>query len=295
MNTASDVMESAPGVRARAVDAWTAFWADADQSRCAAGAPEIGLALTNHWSNFARSLAPGTPILDLGCGACAVGRLVVGASADLHVTGIDAATTPRTPHPRIDVLSHTAMEALPFTGRRFGAVVSQFGYEYSRIDVTAREVARVVTPGARLSLLVHHDESAIVASTRARLDAIERLLGASLRAAFCAGDAAGFHAQMTALIALHPHDDLVACLARALQPRVASPQAKRIATWSAIEEALAPERCVSEALCECCVPALRLDEWLEPLRATCRLLPVSVLREPNGAAIAWKIEGVYAG
>ena len=165
MNTATHVMDTAPGVYARGADAWTAFWADPDQSRCAAGAPEIWHVLTKHWSSFARALAPGTRILDLGCGACAVGRLLVGARFDLHVTGIDAAGIPLATYPRIAVLSHTAMEALPFTEPVFGAAVSQYGFEYSRTEVAAREIARVLAPGANLSFLVHHADSAIVAAS----------------------------------------------------------------------------------------------------------------------------------
>ena len=292
MNTASHVVETATGAYAREVDAWTAFWADPGQSRCAAGAPEIWQVLTKHWSSFARSLAPGTQVLDLGCGGCAVGRLLVGARFDLHVTGIDAAGIPPLTNPRIAVLSHTAMEALPFTGRGFGAAVSQYGFEYSRTDVAAREIARVLAPGAKLSFLVHHADSAIVAATRARLDAIDEFLDPTPRAAFCSGDPVGFRSQMAALIERHPDDNLVACLARELPPRLAAPQAKRIAIWTAVEEALAPERCVSASLTSCCVAPSRIGEWLEPLRAVCALLPVSVLREANGDPIAWSIEGV---
>jgi SAM-dependent methyltransferase len=291
MNTALPAKETASAF-ARASDAWTTFWADHEQSRCAAGAPEIWQALSNRWSSFARSLAHGTRVLDLGCGAGAVGHLIVGARADLHVTGIDAANVPPATHAQVTLRSHTAMEALPFTERRFGAVVSQFGFEYSRTPETAREMARVLAPGAKLSLLVHHAGSAIVAATRARMNAMGALLGPATRTAFCSGDAAGFSARMAAVLEQNPQDDLATQLARGLQPRLASPQAKRIAIWTAIEEALAPERCVSESLMSSCVAPSQLREWLGPLRSVGELMPVTVLREPNGDPIAWEIEGV---
>jgi ubiquinone/menaquinone biosynthesis C-methylase UbiE len=292
MNTASHVTKAELRVETRVKDAWTAFWADHEQSRCAAGAPEIWLALTNHWTTFARSLGQGTPVLDLGCGAAVVGRLLLGARSDLHITGIDSAMIPTATHPRLAVLSHTPMEALPFPDRRFGAAVSQFGFEYSQTGAAARDVARVVVPGAALSFLVHHAESAIVAATRSRLNATNLFLAPAMCTAFCSGDAAVFRSRMMELIAKHPHDTLIAHLARALPARMASPETTRVAIWAAIEEALEPERCVSESLSECCVQDSQVDEWLGPLRSAFNLLPVTVLREPNGDPIAWRVEGV---
>jgi hypothetical protein len=99
---------------------------------------------------------------------------------------------------------------------------------------------------------------------------------------------------MTELMQKHPQDPLMAELARAMPSRMAKPEATRVAVWSAIEDALEPELCVSETLSQCCVPEALLDEWLEPLGSACRLLPVSVLREANGDPIAWRVEGVRA-
>ena len=275
-------------------DAWTLFWADSTQSRCAAGAPEIQQAIEDHWAAFARSLPPAAHVLDLGCGAGAVGRLLLAARDDLRVTGVDSARVPASRHPRLDLRSDTRMEALPFDGQIFGAVVSQFGFEYSQTDRAAAEIARVSTPGAKLSLLVHHAESAIVCATRARLSAVVAFLGPTVRSAFCGGDAAGFKAQMSLLVQRYPDDSLIDQLARALPSRLGWMRDKRVSTWHALEDALAPESCVSESLNACCVATSRMGEWLGPLRRVCELAPVSVLREPGGDPIAWRTEGVRA-
>lgn len=272
-------------------DAWTAFWQDPGQSRCVAGAPDIWQALTKHWSAFAWSLASGTRVLDLGCGAGAVARVLIAARRDVYVTGIDFARIPLTIYPQVELLSDTAMESLPFAEQSFGAVVSQFGYEYSETAAAAREMTQVVAPDARFSFLVHHAESAIVASNRSRLQIIVAFLAPAMRAAFCSADLAGLNAQLSALRASHPHDTLLFELARALPSRLGRAQSERIAIWKAIEDALQPERCLAESLSACCVAAHELDEWLEPLRSVCALEPVAVLREPSGAAIAWKIVG----
>jgi len=271
-------------------NAWTAFWQEPGQSRCVDGNHDIWGVLSQHWTTLAATLPFGSRVLDLGCGAGAVARLVLDARRALHVTGIDFARIPLTIHAHVELLSDTAMECLPFAEGSFGAVVSQFGYEYSQLERTAREMERVLARDAKFSLLVHHSGSSIVAGNRSRLNALCALVGPSMRAAFCSGDVPAFNAQFSALSAKHPHDTLVVELARSLPARLSRAQQERIAIWNAIEEALAPERCLAEALNACCVAPEELEEWLAPLRDIRELLPVSILREANGAPFAWKIE-----
>ena len=273
-------------------DAWTAFWQEPGQSRCVAGNPAIWQELTLHWSSFAAALTPVTRVLDLGCGAGAVARLLLDARDDVHVTGIDFARIPLTIHPHVELLSDTAMEHLPFADGSFGAVVSQFGYEYSQVERAAREMARVMTPHASISLLVHHADSSIVAANRARLSALTAFLNHSMRAAFCSGDTAAFNAQMQALAAKYRHDSLICELARSLPSRLGRAPRERIAIWNAIDDALAPERCLADCLNAACVEPSGIEEWLAPLRGTWALAPVGILREAGGAPIAWRIEGV---
>jgi len=292
MEFASRSLDPASRGYGRTRDAWTAFWQEPGQSRCVAGNPDIWQSLAHHWSSFAGSLASGSRVLDLGCGAGAVARLLLDVRHDVSVTGIDFARIPLTIHPHVELLSDTAMECLPFAEGSFGAVVSQFGYEYSQMEQAAREMTRVLAADARISLLVHHADSSIVAANRSRLGALVAILGHNLRTAFCAGDAAAFNAQMQALAARYSHDSLVAELARCLPTRLNRAHQERMAIWNAIEEALAPERCLADALNACCVGPEELDEWLAPLRGCCELQAVLVLRETNGDAIAWRIEGV---
>jgi SAM-dependent methyltransferase len=277
--------------KARDKDEWTLFWADEAQSRCSAGAPEIWAALQAHWDSLARSLPRGARVLDLGCGAGAVGRMLLAARDDLQVTGIDSAKIPPSNRPQLDLISETGMESMPFEERSFAAVVSQFGYEYSHADASAREISRVMAPDAKLSFVVHHAASAIVAETRARHSAVMAFLGAPLREAFCGGDVSGFNAQITLLVQRYPNDTLIAELARALPSRLGWMPDKRVATWETLEQALAPEQCISDSLLACCVAPAQMTEWLGPLREVSELFPVAVLREANGTPIGWKIEG----
>lgn len=285
---------TAPGPRGHgpARDAWTAFWQDGNQSRCVAGSPGIWQSLARHWDAFSASLSPGIRILDIACGAGAVARLLLAARDDIHVTGIDFARIPLTILPNVELLSDTAMECLPFAEHSFGAAVSQFGFEYGDVDVAARELANVLEPGARVSMLVHHAGSSIVATNRARLEAINYFLGPDLSTAFRNGDSRMFSAEMHALQTRFPRDDLVAELARSLPSRLGRTPRERHAIWKAIEDALAPERCLAECLNACCVSPADLDEWLAPLRFAFGQPSTEVLLDPDGAPIAWKIDAV---
>jgi SAM-dependent methyltransferase len=281
------------GASLRARRAWSEFWNDPAQTRCASGAAGVWQVLERHWSAVARSLAPGARVLDLGCGAGAVGRMLLAARDDISVTGVDFARLPLTLLPRIESLSETAMEALPFADRSFSAAVSQFGFEYGDTAATTRELARTLLPGAAATFVVHHADSAIVRTTRARLDALEKLLAPEFGAAFRAADIAAFDARMRALILAHREDALIEDLARSLPSRLQRAPRERAAIWKAIEDALAPERCISECLAAACVPETRIAEWLGPLARLGELRAVELLREADGTPIAWRVEAVF--
>ncbi len=291
MDPAARTTRSIPDTRRREREAWTKFWADPDHSRCAERASGTWAALARHWSGVAHSLARGTRVLDLGCGAGIVGCLLLDARPDLRVTGIDAARVPASDRRSLDLLSGVAMEALPFGGRRFGAIVSQFGLEYGDVVATTREIARVAESGARLAFVVHHARSPVVADTRSRLRALRHFLAQSLRTSFCSGDAPALAARLAELRDRHPRDALIELLARELPARIRGARAHRSVIWNELEEALAPEQCIAECLDESCVPPSRLDEWLEPLCGACNLGSVVELRDGAGAPVAWRILG----
>lgn len=272
-------------------EAWSAFWQEPRQSRCVAGAAGVWQVLDPYWATFSRSLPANARVLELGCGAGAVARLIASARPDVFVTGIDFARIPLTLQPQVELLSETAMESLPFEDHSFGGVVSQFGFEYSRTEEAAREMARVLSPGAQLQMLVHHEGSSIVASNRERLTALQSFLGPAVSNAFRAGDALALEVQLAALAHRHPSDALVAELRRSLPSRLGRAPRERNAIWSAIEDALAPERCLAESLNASHIAPGDLARWLEPVRAFFDLAGPVELREPKSAIIGWHIRG----
>lgn len=302
--TADDRMAIRPGAAAPAADqddalrrrAWTAFWADqGPQSRClAAAAPETDRALADHWASFASALPSGSRLLDIGCGSGVVARLLTSAQPRMQVFGVDSARVPNrnADHlPQIRIFSGVAIEALPFADGVFGAAVSQFGFEYGKIDAAAQELARVLKAGARFSFIVHHSESPVVGASRKHNDGLRALTGERVRNAFLAGEEEALNAQLDLLGRRHPDDATIAFAARCLLLKVGAAARARVAIWEAVLDALAPDRTLSDALESCCVAPDRLQEWLEPLRARFAVDQPAAL-VASGEPLGWKIAGV---
>ncbi|HWA02353.1 MAG TPA: methyltransferase domain-containing protein [Rhizomicrobium sp.] len=278
--------------RMRIRDAWSAFWNDpASGLQCVRGAPDVTAALAAHWHGFASTLGGGARVLDLGCGAGAAARALVEARGDLSVTGIDFARVPPSPDRRIALISGRPMEQPGFGPAAFDAAVSQFGFEYGRTHRTARQLARILAPGAPFSFVVHHAGSSVVAANRARLELILAVTAPGMRAAFLAGSGFLLAARLDALRRAHPGDTLAAELARLLPLRARQGARDRALAWNALEEALAPERTILEALDACCVDPEELGGWLGPLGQFFAIAGVRVLRKANGDTIAWAVAG----
>ena len=142
-------------------------------TRCVPNSGCVLRLLSEHWREFARSLPHSSQLLDLGTGLGHVLDEIARERADVRLVGVDSATSVRANDPRIRIESPVMMEQLPFGAGEFDAVCSQFGFEYSDTSATAREIARVLRPGGKIAMLVHHRDSAIVVQSRTRRAALE--------------------------------------------------------------------------------------------------------------------------
>lgn len=281
--------------KSRLRQAWTEFWKHpASGGQCLRGAPDIGQALNDHWSSFAASLPAGGHVLDLGCGAGAAASALVAARRDLRVTGVDFALLPAAPAANITLLHDTPMESLPFDDASFDAAISQFGFEYGRAHKIARQMARVLKPGARFSFIVHHAGGTVVAANRARLDLMRSVQGPQMQAWVLSGSALAVEQKLRALARDHPGDNLLEPLLHKLPERTRGTPAARKQAWLALNEALAPGRAILESLDVCCVAADEMEGWLGPLRQLFAITSVGELRKADGGLIAWRIEGTHA-
>ena len=273
-------------------DAWSLFWAaQGPGSRCLARSPELYAPLDVHWHGFASSLAPSARVLDLGCGSGAVGRALLHASHNLRITGVDVAHLPPSADARLELVSHVSMESLPFAAQAFDAAVSQFGYEYGDPVRSGEEIARVLTPGARLSFLIHHPDGPLVSAMRRHRRAIEGLCGVRIQAAFFAGDAMALSERIAKLKRECANDSLIADAERGLHNQIRNPESGRLQVWRAVIDALAPELVMLDSLELCCVDDRSIDSLVRPLERRFELESSRVLRTRGGETIAWVIEG----
>lgn len=160
--------------------AWTRFWEQGPlHSLGTTFAGNYADAIGTFWQMEFAGCKPGDRILDIGCGNGPLARIVI----DLHPvegplwTGIDIAN----PRPawlaaeteavrsRLEFRGGVMAEELPFAAASMDLVVSQFGIEYSDLVRSQAEVARVLKPGGRIALVVHHSDSLPVHVSRQEL------------------------------------------------------------------------------------------------------------------------------
>lgn len=161
--------------------AWSDFWA------ANAGAPQGGClpqrwaaieeAQAQAWRGFIADLPEGASVLDLATGDGRVLGWMRAARPDLALIGIDLAPALPPPPDGTQTRGGVAMESLPFGEGEFGAVVSQFGFEYGDVPAVAAEIARVLVPGGKVGLMVHRGDGPILEHNLARRSAIDWVLG----------------------------------------------------------------------------------------------------------------------
>jgi hypothetical protein len=140
------------------------------------------------------------------------------------------------------------METLPFDDAVFDAAVSQFGFEYGRVDEAARELARVLAPGSPISFLIHHSESSVVSHNCARNRALGELTGVEIESAFRSGNVAALDQQLLSIMRQYPTEAIVGQLAQALRTHIVRGEAQRERIWGAVVDSLAPEREILAAM-----------------------------------------------
>ena len=157
-------------------DAWDRFWSYDRLSSFGTGkgAGNYGEAIAGGWRAFFASLPAGARVLDIATGNGAIAVMAVEAGDKLKVTGADlaavrpAAFVSKSKHAlsQIRFLADTPAEALPLDDGSFDAVTSQYGIEYSDMERSVLEAARVLAPGGRLRFACHAVEGSIAADTR---------------------------------------------------------------------------------------------------------------------------------
>ncbi len=72
-------------------------------------------------------------------------------------------------YPTISFIGKTPVESLSFADHSIDVVISQYGIEYSSLEKTIAEIARVLTPSGKMCFIVHDQESVIVKGMKNKL------------------------------------------------------------------------------------------------------------------------------
>lgn len=153
-------------------DAWGAYWSGENPGCLPASVEALGRVTARCWHEFAAQLPRKTNTLDLATGNGIVLIEMQRGRPDLRLVGVDLAPRLRPAGRGISLKSGIAIEQLPFRDGAFGAVTSQFGFEYGDTTRVAVEARRVLAPSGQLRMIVHRRDGSIVAHNAARRQAL---------------------------------------------------------------------------------------------------------------------------
>lgn len=286
---------------------WGAFWQD--EPAAAGGAtladlpPHLRDRLDSPWTALADSLPAKARVLDLATGGGIVLDLLHRKRADLVLTGVDAA--PSLPKRRGMVLRGGILTArLPFADTSFDAVTSRFGIEYGPLAAGAAEAARVLRPGGAVCMVLHRADSKVLRHNRARRDALhwaahesgwvtKAINLARTRLTLPLPTPPAFRTAPAEAAARFPEQsvawEFLTGLAQVLE--VQGPAGGEVAVQQLLARADG-ELARLDALIEAACDAARLAEFTQALeRHAVELAPVRAISEPDGAPLAWLVEG----
>jgi len=159
---------------------WSRYWHYDRIASCFDGAGETNYAedIAGGWRAFFETLTEGARILDLctgnGAAALIAAETARTRAGNFRIVAVDRAEIDPACHvsrhaedyAAIVFLRGTAVEALPFPGGGFAAVVSQYGIEYSNLKRSLPEAVRMLAPGGRIRFVVHAADGVVARESR---------------------------------------------------------------------------------------------------------------------------------
>ncbi|MFK8053820.1 MAG: methyltransferase domain-containing protein [Woeseiaceae bacterium] len=143
-------------------------------------AENYDLEIQAYWDERFADVKDGGHIIDLATGNGAVALLAAHYAQehgrDFSITGIDYAdiqpSSDLASRPSvlpllssIRFLSNTNIESTGLAAGSASAIVSQFGFEYAEPEAAVAEAYRLLAPGGRISLIMHHVASGVLKET----------------------------------------------------------------------------------------------------------------------------------
>jgi SAM-dependent methyltransferase len=166
---------------------WDQYWHYDRIASCfdGAGAANYDASIADGWRAFFAALPAGTRIIDLCTGNGAAALIAAEAGDSLDIVAVDQAaidppafvTRNAEEMAAIRFVAATNVEALPFPDGAFGAVISQYGIEYSDLERSLPEALRVLAPGGALRFVVHAADGGVAEGARIVIVEADLLLG----------------------------------------------------------------------------------------------------------------------
>lgn len=165
---------------------WEDYWQGDRVALCLdADYLEYDEGISSDWKQFFSSLTDGAHVLDICTGNGAVAMLAVQAATEANktfsVTGVDKANiAPATfVSTNTEILEKITFKGgvdivdLPFPDARFEGISGQYGLEYTDVQRSLVEIARVTKPAGRVRFLLHAAEGSVLAGANQELERIK--------------------------------------------------------------------------------------------------------------------------
>jgi SAM-dependent methyltransferase len=165
---------------------WSDYWRSGrtDVMTVQTAAGPVAFETQPLWAGWFGTFDTGAQLLDLATGNGQVAGYASAAAAGktFAITGVDYADVEAAAaHMPTDcrLLGGVALEKLPFPAATFDGASSQFGIEYADTRTALQELGRVLKPGGRALMLIHHADSVITRQTADQIAAYDAVLGKS--------------------------------------------------------------------------------------------------------------------
>ncbi|HBN15958.1 MAG: hypothetical protein CMQ46_04040 [Gammaproteobacteria bacterium] len=160
--------------------AWSHYWRRGHLHSCpGAFQGNYEDSIREFWHSTFKELGEHSRVLDIGTGNGAIARLALDFAASRsfswQIEGIDAADIQSADTPinsgqcKLTLRGNQSSEHLDHADDSVNLVTSQYAIEYTRVDLSLAQVARVLVPGGIAAFIVHHTDANIVTVSRNEL------------------------------------------------------------------------------------------------------------------------------
>ncbi len=160
--------------------AWSQYWRRGHLHSCpGAFQGNYEDSIREFWHSTFTEIDEHGRVLDIGTGNGAIARLALDFAAsrsfNWQIEGIDAADIQSAETPinsgqcALILRGNQSSEHLDHADNSVNLVTSQYAIEYTRVDLSLAQVARVLVPGGIAAFIVHHTDANIVAVSRNEL------------------------------------------------------------------------------------------------------------------------------